>query len=171
VQQLREQVAQLEVEKSKLRNALIRLQADFENFRKRISRERQEDGQRHTAAAVEALLPILDAFERAFANSGGGSPTAVLRGFELVHRQLSDALSRMGLERVEARGRHFDPLLHQAVEREETAQVEEGTVVEELRAGYRFRQRVLRPALVRVAVAPPAAREKAETSPSAEDAR
>jgi molecular chaperone GrpE len=169
LQALREQVAKQETEKADLRNALIRLQADFENYRKRIARERQEDGAKHTAHVVESLLPVLDAFERAFADDPGQTTPAAGRGFELIYRQLLEALKRLGVERIEAQGRHFDPHLHHAVERAETADVPEGTIVEELRAGYRLRQRVLRPAMVRVAVAPAPAAANTGKSPSAAD--
>ncbi|HWQ03703.1 MAG TPA: nucleotide exchange factor GrpE [Candidatus Nitrosotenuis sp.] len=149
-----ERLAQLEAEKTELRNALIRLQADFDNFRKRVARERHEDGLRHTAHVVELLLPTLDAFERAFADRAGLEADPALRGFELIYRQILDVMTRLGVERIEAQGAHFDARCHQAAERIETAEVPEGTVIAELRAGYRLKDRVLRPSMVRVAVAP-----------------
>jgi molecular chaperone GrpE len=149
-----EQLARLDAEKSDLRNSLIRLQADFDNFRKRVARERQEDGIRHTAQVVESLLPVLDSFERAFAENTARDTAPALRGFELIYRQLLDMLARLGVERIEAQGQHFDARVHQAAERVETNEVPEGTVLAELRAGYRLRDRVLRFSMVRVAVAP-----------------
>lgn len=151
---MKEQLARFREERDGLVGSLQRLQADFENFRKRNARERAEDFARATALVVESLLPVLDAFERAFASELDPSQNDVRRGFELIHKQLVDVLTQHGLSRIEALGQPFDPHLHHAVERLETSEVPEGTIVEELRSGYKVRDRVLRPAMVRVAVAP-----------------
>lgn len=151
---MKEQLARFREERDDLVGSLQRLQADFENFRKRNARERAEDFARATALVLESLLPVLDAFERAFASEMDPSQNDVRRGFELIHKQLVDVLTQHGLSRIEALGQPFDPHLHQAVERLETSEVPEGTIVEELRSGYKVRDRVVRPAMVRVAVAP-----------------
>ncbi|MGH9792851.1 MAG: nucleotide exchange factor GrpE [Candidatus Acidiferrales bacterium] len=150
---LAEQLAKLQAEKDDLYQTLVRRQADFENYRKRIERDRQEDGRRANAMLVDALLPVLDAFERALAGHAGGDEQYRL-GFELIYKQLSDALARSGLERIAAKGELFDPFVHQAVERVETSEVEDGTIIEELQPGYKYKGTVLRPSMVRVAARP-----------------
>jgi len=153
------QFAKLQAEKDDLYQTLVRRQADFDNYRKRMERERQEDARRGAAILMESVLPVLDAFERALATKSDGNEEQHRLGFELIYKQLSDAMSRNGLERIAAKGQPFDPFVHQAVERVETAEVEEGTVLEELAPGYRFRGSVLRPSMVRVAAAPAASGE------------
>lgn len=149
-----EELARLQAEKEDLLGTLIRRQADFENYRKRVERERKEDVQRATALLVDALLPVLDAFERALGAHGDAGYEEYRKGFDLIYRQLLDGLARIGLERIEALGKPFDPHYHQAVERVESADHAEGTVLEELQHGYKLRDRVLRPTMVRVAVQP-----------------
>ena len=151
---LAEQVAKLQAEKDELWKSLVRRQADFENFRKRIERERHEHDQRALARTIEGLLPVLDAFERALAAHDDPTYAEYRKGFELIYRQLWDALARQGLERIEAEGKHFDPHLHHAIERVESEDHADGAVLEVLQRGYRLRERVLRPAIVRVAVHP-----------------
>ncbi len=159
---LREQLARLKAERDDLFQTLIRRQADFENYRKRIERERSEDAERVAARIVTDLLPVLDAVERALASlprDGEGPGFEYRRGFELIHQQLQHMLERYQVARIPAVGLPFDPHVHQAVERVETDQHPEGTVLEELQAGYTLRDRVLRPSIVRVAALPPAASE------------
>lgn len=153
-EELSEQVNNLKTEIENLKNTMVRRQADFENFRKRLERERAEDGARAVAQLAEALLPVLDAFERALAAHDDPAYEEYRKGFELIDRQLLDALARYGLQPIEAQGKAFDPHVHEAVERVESLEVAEGMVVAELQRGYRLRDRVLRPALVRVAVKP-----------------
>lgn len=153
------QLGKLQAERDDLYQTLVRRQADFENFRKRIERERQEDARRGAAILLESLLPVLDAFERALASKAEGDNEQYRVGFELIYKQLLDAMARSGLERIPAKGQPFDPFVHQAVERVETKDAEEGTVLEELAAGYKFRGSVLRPSMVRVAAAPVASAE------------
>jgi molecular chaperone GrpE len=150
------QLGKLQAEKDDLYQTLVRRQADFENFRKRVERERQEDVKRGAAILLESLLPVLDAFERALAGKADGGAEQYRVGFELIYKQLLDAMTRCGLERIPAAGQKFDPFVHQAVERVETSEVEEGIVLEELAAGYKLKSIVLRPSMVRVAVAPAA---------------
>jgi molecular chaperone GrpE len=151
---LAEQLDKLQAEKDELFRTLVRRQADFENFRKRLERESQESGQRVVARLIEDLLPTLDAFERAIAAHDDPAYEDYRKGFELIYRQLWDALERQGLARVDAEGRRFDPHIHQAVERIESEDHEDGAVIGVLQQGYTLRGRVLRPAIVRVAVHP-----------------
>ena len=150
-------LVRLQMEKDELAakySAAVRQLADLDNARKRIERERREDTARITVHVIEPLLPVLDAFERALAAHSDPAYEDYRKGFELIYRQLLEALGRFGVERIEALGRPFDPHVHQAVERVESSEHEDGTVVEDLRHGYKLRERVLRPALVRVAFRP-----------------
>ena len=151
---LGDQLAAAQAEKEELLQTLVRRQADFENYRKRIERERLEEAQRSVARLIEALLPVLDAFERALAAHDDPAYEDYRKGFELIYRQLWDAFERQGLNRIEAEGKTFDPHLHHAVERVESEDHEDGEVLEVLQPGYRLRDKVLRPAAVRVAVHP-----------------
>jgi molecular chaperone GrpE len=141
-------------EKQDLMNTLVRRQADFENYRKRVEKERQADRHRGVEVLVEHLLPVLDAFDRALAGNHDSANAEYRKGFELIRRQLTDALAKQGLSRIEAVGKEFDPHRHHAIERVETATHADGTVIEELQPGYMFHDRVLRPAMVRVAAEP-----------------
>jgi molecular chaperone GrpE len=135
-----------------LRQTLLRRQADFDNYRKRIERERSEDSKRYTARMIEALIPIIDGFEHALAAHREPAYENYRKGFELIYKQLLDNLAKLGVERVEPVGQHFDPHLHQAVDRTETNDAEDGTILQVYQPGYVFHGRVLRPAMVRVAV-------------------
>ena len=148
------QLAKLQAEKDELRNTMIRRQADFENYKKRVERERAEDRSRATAVIIEHVLPVLDAFERALAAHADPAYEEYRKGFELIYRQLLDVFVRYGLEPIEAVGHPFDPHLHHAVERVESAEHEDGMVIEEHQKGYLFRERVLRPSMVRVSYRP-----------------
>lgn len=151
---LAEQLNKLQAEKDELLQTLIRRQADFDNYRKRIERERHEAGHRGVARLIEDLLPVLDALERALAAHDDPAYEEYRKGFELIYRQLWDAMAREGLVRVQADGRKFDPHVHHAIERVESEEHEDGAVIEVLQPGYSLRGRVLRPATVRVAVHP-----------------
>jgi len=132
----------------------LRLAADFENFKRR-ARQEQLDTVRYAAATVvERLLPVLDDANRALAHAPDGVVEGWLKGVRLTVQQLEDVLASVGVERVSAVGSPFDPKLHEAVGAEETAEHPEDTVVVELRPGYRMHDRVLRPALVKVARPP-----------------
>jgi molecular chaperone GrpE len=152
-----ERIAKLEAEKEDLRTTLIHRQADFENFRKRVERERHEESRRATGVSIQHLLPVLDTFERALAAHDDPAYAEYRKGFELIYKQLWDSLAKQGLERIEAQGKTFDPHVHQAIERVETTEHEDGTVIDVMQPGYTFHGRVLRPAIVRVAAAPEAA--------------
>jgi molecular chaperone GrpE len=151
---LAEQVQKLLGEKQELTDTLIRRQADFENYRKRVERERHHDRHRGVEALIEHLLPVLDAFDRALAESTDSAYLEYRKGFELIRRQLWETLAKQGLVRVDAVGHAFNPHFHHAIERVATAEHAEGIVVAELQPGYLFHDRVVRPAMVRVAYAP-----------------
>jgi molecular chaperone GrpE len=148
---------------------LLRTTADFENFKKRAARERVEISQFAAASLLQKLLPILDSFEMAQAaaqnvdlsrrlaasKQGEGEKLASLQsGVGMIQQQLKSILAEAGLEEIDAAGKPFDPTLHEAVSQQETAEVPEGQVVQQLRKGYKLRERLLRPATVIVAKKP-----------------
>lgn len=135
-----------------MRQTLVRHQADFANFRKRAEKENREAGQRATARVIEQLIPVIDGFEHALAAHREPQYEGYRKGFELIYKQLLDNLARLGVERIEPQGKEFDPHLHQAVERQETTDHPDGAVLEVYQPGYLYHGRVLRPAMVRVAV-------------------
>ena len=146
------EVAKLVADLHDLQQTLLRRQADFDNYRKRIDRERADDSKRYTARVVEALIPIIDGFEHALAAHREAEYENYRKGFELIYKQLVDNLAKLGVERVEPLGQLFDPHAHQAMERTETNAAEDGTILQVYQPGYVFHGRVLRPAMVRVAV-------------------
>ncbi len=135
-----------------LRQTLLRRQADFDNYRKRIEKERTEDSKRTTARLIEGLIPVIDGFEHALAAHREKEYEVYRKGFELIYRLLLDNLAKLGAERIDPVGKQFDPHAHQAMDRLETADHEDGTIVQVFQPGYVFHGRVLRPAMVRVAV-------------------
>ncbi len=138
-------------EEQAARERLLRLQADFENLRKRIEREQAEFRAVATIRLVRELLPVLDNFERALASERPEGESAAFRaGVELIHRQLLEALRKEGLRPVDALGRPFDPEVHEAVAVEPATGLPDHTVIEEIQRGYFLRERLLRPALVKV---------------------
>lgn len=147
---LAERATRLQGEKDELMQTLVRRQADFENYRKRVERERQEDRRYGTGRLIEELLPVLDAFERALKAHDDPAYEEYRKGLELIYRQLWDKLARHGLERIAAAGKPFDPHYHQAIERVESDDYPEGTVLEVLQDGFLFHGRVVRPSMVRV---------------------
>lgn len=149
-----EDFEKLVAEKLDLKNTLVRLQADFDNYRKRIDRERHQERHRGAEALVENLLPVLDGFDRAISAHREPAHDESRKGFELIRKQMLDLLSKQGLQKIETEGKRFDPHVHHAIERVETSDQPDDTVLEELQAGYVFHGKVLRPAMVRVAVNP-----------------
>lgn len=137
-------------EKNDLIDRLLRRQAEFDNFRRRAERERADLLEYANADAVRAILPILDDFERALKVECSGKEYA--RGMELIYQRLLDALKKLGLEPISAKGLKFDPNLHHAVDMVETDTVDDHVVLDEYQQGYNFRGRPLRPAMVKVAV-------------------
>ena len=146
------EVAKLSTDLQDLRQTLLRRQADFDNYRKRIEKERAEDSRRYTARVVEALIPVIDGFEHALAAHREAEYENYRKGFELIYKQLIDNLAKLGVERIEPLGQPFDPHQHQAMDRTETTEHEDGTILQVFQPGYVFHGRVLRPAMVRVAV-------------------
>jgi molecular chaperone GrpE len=150
-----DQINKLMAEKQELTSMLVRRQADFENYRKRVEKERHQDRHRGVEVLIESILPILDAFDRALDGAGDSAASAeYLKGFEMIRRQLADLLAKQGLKRIESVGKEFNPHLHHAIESVETHQHPDGFVIGEMQPGYIFHERVLRPAMVRVASAP-----------------
>ncbi len=139
-------------EKQELFDRLLRKQAELENTRKRLERER-EDYLHHAAAElIRSLLPTLDSLERALRVRNKDVPKEFYQGLELIHRDLLDVLSRAGMKEVSTEGQDFDPHFHQAIETVESERHRDQEIVEELQKGYVFRKRLLRPAIVKVAV-------------------
>lgn len=142
--------SEAERELAALRESHLRLRADFDNYRKRSDRDREERLRRGVAETMRELLPVADNLARALAAEGGLDD--LRRGVEMIARQLADLLRQQGVVALESVGRPFDPQLHEAVAREESSGVEVPTVVAELQKGYLHGDRLLRPALVRVAM-------------------
>jgi molecular chaperone GrpE len=143
---------QLLAEKAELHDRVLRARAEFDNARRRAERERSDFMQFAAMDLVRDILPVLDDFERALKVETADKDYA--KGVELIYQRLSDTLKKMGLEPLETAGKQFDPNLHQAVERVETEEAEDQTVLGEFQRGYNFRGKLLRPAMVRVAVNP-----------------
>jgi molecular chaperone GrpE len=144
-----------------LRQTLLRRQADFDNYRKRIEKERAEDSRRATARVIEGIIPIIDGFEQALAVHRDSAYENYRKGFELIYRQLLENVSKLGAERIDPLGKPFDPHLHQAMDRTESTEQADGTILQVFQPGYVFHGRVLRPAMVRVAVHPGGASKEA----------
>jgi molecular chaperone GrpE len=155
-----EEVANLQAELADLRDRSIRTLADFENYRRRSERERDDLRRFAVADSLREMLPVVDNLERALA--AGGTVEDLKLGVELTLRQFKDLLRQRGIEEVRAVGEPFDPALHEAVAREETPDVAVPTVTSELQRGYTIHGRLLRPALVKVAM--PVEAEGAQSS-------
>jgi molecular chaperone GrpE len=154
------EVKKLSADLEELRLSLLRHQADFANYRKRAEKENKEAFQRATARVIEGLIPVIDGFEHALAAHREAEYESYRKGFELIYKQLRDNLARLGVERIEPLGKPFDPHLHQAMERSETSAQADGTILDVYQPGYVYHGRVLRPAMVRVAVHPSSASNK-----------
>lgn len=138
---------------------LLRTTADFDNFKKRAAREKQEAIKFANESLMGKIIPVLDNFEMALAatqNSSAEGVKSLQEGVAMIHSQLKSVLMDAGLEEVDATGKPFDPNLHEAVSQQESAEVAEGSVLQQLRKGYRLRERLLRPATVIVAKKPAA---------------
>jgi molecular chaperone GrpE len=144
------ELQKLRVERDTLIDRLARLQAEFENARKRTAREQQEFREYAVADAIKALLPILDSFERALRTSGA-ERSEFRSGVDLIYKQLQDGLSKLGLRAIPAKGELFDPHLHEAIEMVDTTEAADHQILEELQRGYKLKDRLLRPSMVRVA--------------------
>lgn len=151
---LEARIAELESAVAEARDRHLRLAADFDNFKKRARQEQVETVQHASADLIGRLLPVLDDLHKALDHRPEGVEDSWLKGVELSVRKLEEVLTTHGLEPIEAVGSPFDPKVHEAIGQEESADHPEDTVVSELRRGYRIRDRVVRPALVRVSRRP-----------------
>src|ERR1700731_1629223 len=143
------EIQKLKAERDSLLDRLARAQAEFENARRRASKEQQDFRDYAVADAVKSLLPVVDSLERAVQVKS--DPAELRAGVELIHKQLQAALSRLSVNPIVAQGEPFDPRFHEAIEMVETTDAPDHHVVEELQRGYKFKDRLLRPAMVKVA--------------------
>jgi molecular chaperone GrpE len=143
------EIEKLKAERDALLDRLARLQAEFDNARKRAVREQQEFREFAAADVIKNFLPTLDSFERAL--KAGGDAGDFRNGIELIYRQFQDALQKVGVQPIVAVGQTFDPRIHEAIEMVDTRDVPDHQVVDELQRGYKYKERLLRPAMVRVA--------------------
>jgi len=144
------EVESLKAERDALLDRLARLQAEFDNARKRAVREQQEFREFAAADVIKGMLPALDSFERALKAPGSDS-SEFRSGIELIYRQFQDALQKTGVQPIVSVGQPFDPRVHEAIEMVDTTEVPDHHVLDELQRGYKFKDRLLRPAMVRVA--------------------
>jgi molecular chaperone GrpE len=145
--------AALQRERDDYYDRLLRKTAEFDNYRRRIERERREQSDQAVLDLLQELLLVVDDFDRALTVSAGDDPTAYRKGVELIHAKLHDLLRKRGIKPIEAIGQAFDPNVHQAVMHESSPEHHEGEVIGELRRGYMIGDRLLRPAMVKVAKA------------------
>ena len=146
-------LADIKRERDAAQDRLLRLAAEFDNYRKRIDRERRDQTDAAVAAAVEDLLPVIDNLERALNTPAGTDADSYRQGVELIHRQMLEILRKRGVTPIESVGTDFDPQIHQAVAHESSTDHREGEVMEEFGRGYKLGDRLLRPAMVKVAKA------------------
>jgi molecular chaperone GrpE len=144
------EVEKLKAERDALLDRLARLQAEFDNARKRAVREQQDFREFAAADVIKNFLPTLDSFERALKSASPDS-TDFRNGIELIYRQFQDALQKIGVQPIPAVGQPFDPRVHEAVEMVDSTEVPDHHVLDELQRGYKYKDRLLRPAMVRVA--------------------
>jgi molecular chaperone GrpE len=138
-------------EKAALQDRLLRTAAEFDNYRKRVERDRREQMDAMAADALIDLLPIIDDLERALQAPTTGDADSFRTGVELIHRQMLDLLRKRGVKTIQAVGADFDPRFHESVMSEVSSEHREGEVLQELRRGYTLGDRLLRPAMVKVA--------------------
>ena len=168
--ELSQKLKSLIEEKDSLFDRLLRKQAEFENFRKRTEKEKQEFYDFALSGFVQTLLPVLDGLERSLSAQEGETVESYRKGNELILKQFRDQLWLAGTQPIRSMGKIFDPNYHQAVMREESSILAENEIIEEYQRGYLFKDRLLRPSMVKVAVAPPAAQtENTEESPAADE--
>lgn len=146
------ELQKLKAERDSLLDRLARAQAEFENARRRAAKEQQDFRDYAAADAIKALLPVIDSFERALQMK---SDLGDFRsGVELIYKQLQDALAKLGVQPIPAKGELFNPHVHEAIEMVETSDAPDHQVIEELQRGYKMKERLLRPAMVKVAKNP-----------------
>jgi molecular chaperone GrpE len=147
-----EEDEKLQADLDRFRDLALRSQADFENYKKRAAREKEEGIKYANNALIERLLPIVDNFELGLeAARSEGEKSPVFSGMSMVHRQLMDFLAEHGVQPIEATGQKFDPNLHEAITHEPSKEFPEGVVIRQTRRGYRMKDRLLRPSSVAVA--------------------
>jgi molecular chaperone GrpE len=146
-------LATLQRERDDYYDRLLRKTAEFDNYRRRVDRERREQADQAVVDLLQDLLLVVDDFDRALTVEAGDDAAAYRKGVELIHAKLQDLLRKRGITPIEAIGRDFDPNVHQAVSHESSADHREGEVIGELRRGYMIGDRLLRPAMVKVAKA------------------
>jgi molecular chaperone GrpE len=146
------ELQKVKAERDSLLDRLARAQAEFENARRRASKEQQEFRDYAVADAIKSLLPAMDSLERALQVQSDGAE--LRNGVELIYKQLLAALAKMSVNPIVAKGETFDPRYHEAIEMVETSDAPDHQVIEELQRGYKFKDRLLRPAMVRVAKNP-----------------
>lgn len=142
----------LESENAELRSQQLRLRAEFENFRRRVGREKEEIADHAKMEIAKAMLTVVDDFERALSVECADASYA--KGMEMIYTRLMDTLSKQGVERIEAEGQPFDPNLHHGIEMVKTADTPDHTVLQVYQQGYLYKGKLLRPSAVKVAVAP-----------------
>jgi molecular chaperone GrpE len=146
------ELQKIKAERDSLLDRLARTQAEFENARRRAAKEQQDFRDYATMDSLKALLPVIDSFERALqVKSEAGD---FRNGIELIYKQLQDTLAKLGVIAIPAKGQPFDPRYHEAIEMVETTEAADHEVLEELQRGYKFKDRLLRPAMVKVAKNP-----------------
>ena len=143
----------LRKEKDALQDRLLRTAAEFDNYRKRVDRDRRDQAEAATADALADLLPVIDDLERALKAPTGADNDGFRKGIELIHQRMLELLRKRGAKPIDAVGTDFDPRYHQAVAHETSADHREGEVMEEFARGYMLGDRLLRPAMVKVAKA------------------
>jgi molecular chaperone GrpE len=150
-EQLLAEIEQLKAEKEEMYNKFLRAQADLQNFRTRVNKEKEQMMKYASQRAIEALLPVVDNFERAItASKDATDKDALTEGIEMVFRQLQQVLEQEGVTTVPGVGSPFDPNMHQAVMQEESSEHESGIIIEEFQKGYMLKDRVIRPSMVKV---------------------
>jgi molecular chaperone GrpE len=147
------ELSDLQRERDDYKDRLLRKSAEFDNYRKRIERERREQADQSVVDLLQDLLLIVDDFDRALTVEAGDSGNAYRKGVDLIHGKLHDLLRKQGITPIASLGTDFDPNLHQAVMHEESPEHREGEVIGELRKGYMMNDRLLRPAMVKVSKA------------------
>lgn len=150
VASLQKEIESLQKEKDEMYQKTLRLQAEFDNFKKRSQKEKEADRKYKAQDIATELLPAMDNFERALQVEVTDATSSLIEGITMVHRQLVDALKSQGVEAIESVGKTFDPNIHHAVMQIEDDEMESNIVVEEMQKGYMLKDRVIRPAMVKV---------------------
>jgi molecular chaperone GrpE len=145
---------QLQADLERFKDLALRSQADFDNFRKRSSREKEEAVKYANSSLLERLIPIIDNFELGLAAAGSAEKSPILAGMSMVAKQLNDFLTEFGVTPIDATGQTFDPNVHEAIAHEHNPKVPEGKVIRQVRKGFKLKDRLLRPANVFVSKGP-----------------